>query len=107
MTLVTALCQFPSELNHVIFSYLDLQQLLECLAVCRQWRDNIPVWVDTQEKSLFLSIKQLNNAPPSLQCIASVVREIQLAPLGEQGNFQQLIDKLAALDLPLLNTLRK
>lgn len=107
MTCTAALSQFPSEINHVIFSYLNTPQIFKCLAVCRQWRDNIPAWIDIRDRSLVLDTKQLDNAPPSLQHIGSVVEGVHLLTSDEQVNFQQVMDKLVALDLPLLDTLRK
>ncbi|KAJ8655225.1 hypothetical protein O0I10_009093 [Lichtheimia ornata] len=106
MTLVAALCQFPAEINNVIFSYLDMKQLLECLAVCRQWRDNIPFWIETQERTLQLSMSQLDNAHPPLQYIGRVVQGIQLAPWRQEVNYQQVIVNLVALDLPHVDTLQ-
>ncbi|CDS05123.1 hypothetical protein LRAMOSA07652 [Lichtheimia ramosa] len=110
MTCINPLCHFPSEINHVIFSYLNTPQIFKCLAVCRQWRDNIPAWIDKRDRSLVLDTKQLDNAPPSLQHIGRVVERVHLQPSGErvkfqQVNFQQVLDKLVALDLPLLDTL--
>lgn len=107
MTLITPLCQFPAEINNVIFSYLNLKQLLECSLVCRQWRDNIPTWIHAHDRSLHLNMKRLNNARPSLQYLGRVVQGIHFAPWGQGVNVQQVLGNLLALDLPHVDTLRE
>lgn len=67
---------FPFEISGRIFSFLPQKDLVECIRVCRLWRDGIFSW-DSEIWSLFNF--WLNNIPltmPFLKRIAPFIKDI-------------------------------